>query len=104
MDESKPMRVIDNGMIKDWIGMGWITGSEATAEDKEKYPTVVREAELIRAVVWKGNQTAHAFKKYDLTDHFKQSLCGIEAKDEMKEEEKSLKKCKRCSRIWKTTF
>jgi hypothetical protein len=103
MNESKPMKVIDNGMIKDWVGIGWVTGDEATAEDIEKYPTVVREG-LIGQVAWKGDRTLHAFRKYNLTDCFIRSLCGVDAKDEMKEDDKSLKKCKRCSRIWKTAF
>jgi len=35
-------RVIDKGMIKDWIGMGWVTDVPAKEEDYYKYPEVKR--------------------------------------------------------------
>lgn len=30
--------VIHNGMVKRWVGMGWVTEEPATAEDRAKYP------------------------------------------------------------------
>jgi len=35
-------RVIDDGMIKDWIGMGWVIDVAAKEEDYYKYPKVKR--------------------------------------------------------------
>jgi hypothetical protein len=34
--------VIDKGILKEWVGIGWIEVREATPEDAEKYPTVDR--------------------------------------------------------------
>ena len=34
--------VIDNGVLKEWVGIGWIELRDATPEDTEKYPTVRR--------------------------------------------------------------
>ena len=36
--------VIDNGMKKEWVAIGWIDAGPATAEDKAQYPTVVEDA------------------------------------------------------------
>lgn len=41
-NESKYTKVIDYGILKEWVGFGWIELGKATDEDKEKYPTVVR--------------------------------------------------------------
>lgn len=30
--------VIHDGMVKRWVGMGWVTEDPATAEDRAKYP------------------------------------------------------------------
>jgi hypothetical protein len=35
--------VIDNGMLKEWVGIGWIELRKATAKDKDKYPTIKRD-------------------------------------------------------------
>lgn len=35
--------VIDDGIVKDWVGFTWIVIGEATKEDYEKYPVVTRE-------------------------------------------------------------
>ena len=34
--------VIDEGIVKDWVGIGWVDIGPATEKDYEKYPTVVR--------------------------------------------------------------
>lgn len=34
--------VIDEGVLKEWVGIGWIELREAKASDAEKYPTVTR--------------------------------------------------------------
>ena len=34
--------VIDEGVLKEWVGIGWIDIGPATEEDHKKYPTVVR--------------------------------------------------------------
>ena len=35
--------VIDNGMKKEWVAIGWIDAGPATDEDKAQYPTVVED-------------------------------------------------------------
>ena len=40
-NEGKFDRVIDNGVIHEWIGFGWIGIVRATKEDYQKYPTVI---------------------------------------------------------------
>jgi hypothetical protein len=35
-------KVIDNGMIKDWVGIGWVADVPAKEEDYCKYPEVQR--------------------------------------------------------------
>jgi len=35
-------KVIDNGMIKDWVGFGWVADIPAKEEDYYKYPEVKR--------------------------------------------------------------
>lgn len=32
--------VIDGGVVKEWVGIGWVEKGKATAEDKKKYPAV----------------------------------------------------------------
>lgn len=38
--EKKRRYVIDNGHVKQWVGIGWIDLHPATAEDKRRYETV----------------------------------------------------------------
>lgn len=40
-NEKKYTKIIHNGIVKEWVGIGWIPLNEATQEDNEKYPTVV---------------------------------------------------------------
>lgn len=40
--EKKVSIVIDNGIVKQWVGIGWIDLRTATAADKKKYHTVRR--------------------------------------------------------------
>lgn len=42
-NEGKYRIVIDEGLVKEWVGIGWIELRPAIPEDTEKYPTVVRE-------------------------------------------------------------
>jgi len=35
-------KVIDHGIVKDWIGMGWVNSHAASEEDYFKYPEVKR--------------------------------------------------------------
>ena len=39
-NEKKYKKVILDGMVKEWIGIGWIDLRKATAKDKKKFPTV----------------------------------------------------------------
>ena len=41
-NEYKYSRVIDNGVVKNWVGIGWIEEGKATEDDRTKYPTVSR--------------------------------------------------------------
>jgi hypothetical protein len=34
--------VIDNGILKEWVAIGWLEVREATPEDFKKYPVVER--------------------------------------------------------------
>jgi hypothetical protein len=34
--------VIDDGVIKNWVGFGWVTGDAASEDDYYKYPEVQR--------------------------------------------------------------
>ena len=34
--------VIDNDVVKEWVGIGWIELREATTKDKKDYPIVRR--------------------------------------------------------------
>jgi hypothetical protein len=40
-NEKKFDTVILDGNVKKWVGIGWICHGKATAEDQNKYPTVV---------------------------------------------------------------
>ena len=40
--EKKFTKVVDGGVLKEWVGIGWIDIGKASKEDKLKYPTVVR--------------------------------------------------------------
>ncbi len=35
--------VIDQGVKREWVGIGWIDAGAATDEDKAKYPTVIED-------------------------------------------------------------
>ena len=39
--EKKLTKVVYNGMLKEWVGSGWIDLRRATMSDKAKYPRVV---------------------------------------------------------------
>ena len=41
-NEKKYSIVIDEDILKQWIGFGWIELREATTEDLKKYPIVIR--------------------------------------------------------------
>jgi hypothetical protein len=40
-NEKRFQRVIDHGVVHDWVAIGWIEIREATDEDYKKYPVVV---------------------------------------------------------------
>ena len=40
-NEKKHPRVILDGIVKNWIGFGWVDEGKATAADRKKYPTVI---------------------------------------------------------------
>jgi len=42
-NEKRFRAVIDDGILKEWIGFGWIENREATPEDYKKYAVVVRD-------------------------------------------------------------
>jgi len=42
-NETKYRIVIDDDILKEWVGIGWIELRTATPSDTEKYPTVTRE-------------------------------------------------------------
>lgn len=46
--EGKPTTVIDKGVLTHYVGIGWISGKEATQEDYIKYPEVVQAPLLER--------------------------------------------------------
>lgn len=41
-EKRHPIVIID-GIVKEWVGIGWIGDLPPTPEEAEKYPTVVRE-------------------------------------------------------------
>ena len=42
-NEKKYSRVIDDGILLEWVAIGWIDLRKATKEDHKKYPVVVRD-------------------------------------------------------------
>ena len=42
-NEKKYKAVIDKGILKEWVGIGWVDVREATEEDYEKFPVVLRK-------------------------------------------------------------
>ena len=44
-NESKYSIVIDNDIVKEWVGIGWIELRTATEDDLVLYPTVTRGIE-----------------------------------------------------------
>lgn len=42
-NENRYTRVIDSGNLKNWVGFGWIDEGPASAEDRAKYPEVIRD-------------------------------------------------------------
>lgn len=42
-NEGKITAVIRNGILKEWVGIGWIELRVASEHDKEQYPTVVED-------------------------------------------------------------
>ena len=42
-NEKKYPAVIDNGILKEWIAIGWIDLRKATKEDHKKFPVVERD-------------------------------------------------------------
>ena len=47
-NESLYKVVIDNGFVKEWVGIGWLDLRKATPEDFKKYPTVTRGNHRLR--------------------------------------------------------
>lgn len=41
--EKKYSTVIHGGVMMEWVGIGWVGGKKARAEDYDKYPEVVDE-------------------------------------------------------------
>jgi hypothetical protein len=39
--EKRITKVIDGGIVKEWVGIGWIDLHKANAADRKKYPTVI---------------------------------------------------------------
>lgn len=42
-NEKKFKKVIDDGILKEWVGIGWIALRRATKSDASIYPKVVRQ-------------------------------------------------------------
>ena len=42
-NERKITCVIDEGEVKEWVGIGWITLRQATPSDRKRFPTVKKE-------------------------------------------------------------
>ena len=42
VDEKLPQLVIDDGILKRYVGIGWVDERMATPDDYKKYPTVKR--------------------------------------------------------------
>lgn len=41
-EKRHPIVILD-GVVREWVGFGWITLDPATDEDRMKYPTVVED-------------------------------------------------------------
>jgi len=41
--EGKPHKIVHNGMVKQYVGIGWVAEREATQEDADLYPVAVEE-------------------------------------------------------------
>ena len=41
--KAKHTTVIDDGHVRNWVGIGWVDHGKATEADYKKYPTVTRE-------------------------------------------------------------
>jgi hypothetical protein len=41
-NEKKYQAVIDNGILKEWVAIGWVDVRKATDEDHKNFPVVVR--------------------------------------------------------------
>ncbi len=41
-NEKKYQAVIDNGILKEWVAIGWVDVRDATEEDFKKFPVVTR--------------------------------------------------------------
>jgi len=41
-NEKRYSAVIDNGILKEWVAIGWVDLREATQKDYEKFPVVLR--------------------------------------------------------------
>lgn len=39
--EDKYSKVILDGNVRQWVGIGWVDEGPASADDKKKYPTVI---------------------------------------------------------------
>jgi len=42
-NEKKYPVVIDEGIVKEWVAIGWVDLRPAAKDDYKKYPTVVRD-------------------------------------------------------------
>jgi hypothetical protein len=42
-NEKKYSAVIDNGILKEWVAIGWIDLRKATEKDYQKFPVVERK-------------------------------------------------------------
>jgi hypothetical protein len=40
-NEKKYSMVILEGILKEWVGIGWVGEDKATDEDRKKYPTAI---------------------------------------------------------------
>lgn len=42
-NENKFSKVIDDGVLKEWVGIGWIDCGRATKAQRQQFPKVVRK-------------------------------------------------------------
>jgi len=40
-NEDQISKVIDGVLLKEWVGIGWVTLRNATDQDKKNYPTLI---------------------------------------------------------------